>query len=308
MKHTIIHIVVLVLSLLIGTGLSAYLNQRHNELLPEKYAMRAIPLGGLHKFAADVEWMLFVNYMGSIGEVNEKNADEVTRRLERLISLDPNLERLYRDGVTFLAFADPEKTIEMLKKACENPHLAHSAEIPFYVGFFMTRNLKEPDYNEAAKYFMLAARRRCAGDDSILANCAMRRFLYCKAKALAQKNKIDERLAMAEVLYKLTVRRHDEVNPRFQGMLLEALRDVRTPDAEYTPTKAALDRAREIARKVFADSHFCENCLNQFGPGQKFCTSCGKKVSCYGVCKTQGCSTVVENLKFCPNCGKASGN
>ena len=117
-KGTIIHVVVMVVAVIAGTMLAIKLNNDQRALIPEKAELAAIPVGGFHKFAADVEWMLFVNYMGSLSTVDESNVEDVIGRLERLIALDPNLDKLYKDGVSSIAIQDPEKSIELLKKAC----------------------------------------------------------------------------------------------------------------------------------------------------------------------------------------------
>ena len=131
-KSTIIHVVVMVVAVIAASLLASKLTADQKALLPEKATMSKMPVGGFHKFMADVEWMLFINYMGSQSTVDETNIDEVTRRLERLIALDPNLDKLYQDGVSSISVADPEKTVELLKRACENHHLKNNAEIPFY--------------------------------------------------------------------------------------------------------------------------------------------------------------------------------
>ena len=102
-KGTIIHVVVMVVAVIAGTMLAIKLNNDQRALIPEKAELAAIPVGGFHKFAADVEWMLFVNYMGSLSTVDESNVEDVIGRLERLIALDPNLDKLYKDGVSSIA-------------------------------------------------------------------------------------------------------------------------------------------------------------------------------------------------------------
>ena len=62
-KGTIIHVVVMVVAVIAGTMLAIKLNNDQRALIPEKAELAAIPVGGFHKFAADVEWMLFVNYI-----------------------------------------------------------------------------------------------------------------------------------------------------------------------------------------------------------------------------------------------------
>ena len=320
MKQTIILVVVLVISLAGSSILSRNLYVQRRNLVPEQVAMQRRPIGGFHKFLADAEWMRYINYLGGIGKVDETNAEEVTRRLEKLISLDPNQVHLYRDGVSFLTHADPEKTLEFYRSACKNKHLAYNGEIPFYAGLLIIRHIEKPDYEEAAKFFQMAMMR--PGGETNVRGAARHFFYNCKAHIFAEKNKVDERRALAEVLY-TAVRnqreggmgmgggfQHVHGGRHFMGpqpdhdaereMLLRALRRLRLPDYDYTPTKESLDRAAEISKKVFAHSHLCENCMTAYPAGAKFCSSCGLKVELYGVCGQCG---VVKTGRFCGSCG-----
>ena len=311
MKQTIILVVVLVISLVGSSILSRHLYRLRQNLVPEQVAMQRRPIGGFHKFLADAEWMRYVNYLGGVGKVDETNAEEVSRRLEKLISLDPNQEHLYRDGVSFLTHADPEKALDFYRNACQNKHLRHNAEIPFYAGLLIIRHLEKPDYEEAAKFFQMAMMRP-TGETNV--SGAARHFYFnCKAQIFAEKNKVDDRRALVEVLYTAVRNQRDE-GMFFRGghfhdhsnsdaereMLLRALRRLRLADYDYTPTKEALDRATEISKKVFAHSHLCENCMTSYPAGAKFCSSCGLKVELYGVCNQCG---VVKTGRFCNACG-----
>lgn len=198
-KGTIIHVVVMVVAVIAGTMLAIKLNNDQRALIPEKAELAAIPVGGFHKFAADVEWMLFVNYMGSLSTVDESNVEDVIGRLERLIALDPNLDKLYKDGVSSIAIQDPEKSIELLKKACNNSQLQNNSEIPFYTGFVMVQHLKPANYKEAVDYFKMAAER--SGGLQEMKRHYWGYYYRTRAKLLAQAENMDERLALAEILY-----------------------------------------------------------------------------------------------------------
>ena len=225
--------------------------------------------------------------------------------------LDPNLERLYRDGVTFLTYINPEKAAELFERACENRNLRHSAEIPFYTGLLLLRYLEKPRYEDAAKYFRMAAMR----DDGGKVQRTARHLHYkCLAHVFAEKNNIDERRALVEVLYNCiksgnTLATFHEMR-RLQAvpeseMLMRALQILRRPTEYYTPIKVDLDRATEIARNVFSEFHVCHECMEEFLAGDKFCRNCGKPVEVFGVCGK--CGHLVENVRFCPECGTPVG-
>lgn len=311
-KGTIIHVVVMVVAVIAGTMLAIKLNNDQRALIPEKAELAAIPVGGFHKFAADVEWMLFVNYMGSLSTVDESNVEDVIGRLERLIALDPNLDKLYKDDVSSIAIQDPEKSIELLKKACNNSQLQNNSEIPFYTGFVMVQHLKPANYKEAVDYFKMAAER--SGGLQEMKRHYWGYYYRTRAKLLAQAENMDERLALAEILY------NELQSERFTGSagaagmdgssidikdrLFRALKDIKTPSEDYTPTKQVLDRASEISQKVFADAHLCLNCIQPYGPGESFCTACGTAVQVWGQCNK--CHKTIAGAKYCPYCGTAA--
>ncbi len=311
MKSTVIHVVVMVVAVVVGTALAMSLHTKQLELQPERLVMTKAPVGGFQKFMADVEWMLFINYMGSQSTVDETNISDVISRLEKLMKLDPNLDKLYEDGVSSISVADPKTAVEFLKKACENDHLKNNAQIPFYTGFVMVQYMKPADLKGALDYFDLAVKR--GGGQGQFAHYAS--YLYrIKARLLAEEKKIDERLALAEVLYAEWLKSQgageytgssEMMGGDLKDRLLRSLNDVKAKADDYTPTNEALARATKISENVFADSHLCMNCITPYNAGQAFCSSCGKDVKPYGLCIKQGCGNVVGDARFCSVCGTA---
>lgn len=309
-KSMFIHVVVMIVALVAASLLSCKLYKSQREIQPERAKITTMPVGGLHKFAADVEWMLFINYMGSQSTVDESNEDEVIRRLEKLISLDPNLAKVYQEGVSFLSVANPEKTVEMLQEACENPQLKNNATIPFYTGFVMVQFMKPEkaedvleNHETAAKYFKMATER--SEGPAEMRPQYWSYYFRAKAKTLAAEKKIDERLALAEVLYdeyrKERRGNAGEGSADLKNRLFQALRAVKAPSEDYTPSKAAVDRATEMSEKIFGDNHLCGNCLAEHAAGDNFCSSCGTKVQVWGQCGK--CTKAIGNAAYCPHCG-----
>jgi len=309
MKNSITHIIIIVVAIILTSILGAKLYKQQEMLFPGKDAMRAVPIAGLHKFTADVSWMLFVNYLGSISGVNEKNVDEVTNRLEKLIRLDPNQPKYYENGAMFLSNEDAPKTLEILQKGTHNPNLKNNSVIPFNAGFIFMHNLDPPDYVQAANYFNTSLNRPVDSEYSISTN-AKQCYFRCLALKDAIGKKIDFRIAMVEVLYKeIESDRNNENSencysaeqPDIKEKLLNALRNAKIESENYTPTKNALQRIKEISTKVFANDHICDKCMQQYGPGQNYCSHCGNKLVPWGVCPK--CGAVIGCAKFCPKCG-----
>ena len=199
-KSRIIHVVVIIAAIIAGGLLAGYLHNRQMKIDASRVDISGAPIAGFHKFASDVEWMRFINYMGSLKTVDESNLEEVTRRLEKIISLDPNFEKAYQVGVMFLSVKSPQKAVDLLDRACKNDQLNQNWKIPFYAGFILTYHFKDDKPEErakkAAKYFKMALERYGGTPESFLINCYLR--------AIAQSNKVyrtSPKRAMLEVLY-----------------------------------------------------------------------------------------------------------
>ena len=164
MKRLPIYIIVMVVAFIAASFLSAKLNKEQLKFAPEKANLSGTPIAGFHKFASDVQWMRLVNYLGSLQTVDESNVKDVSAKLQELIGLDPNLEKIYKDGALLISIADPQKTVEFLDTACKNEYLKNNWQIPFYAGYVMMHNAKPANYDEAVRFFEMAMKR--AGSDS----------------------------------------------------------------------------------------------------------------------------------------------
>ncbi len=304
----IVHVLIIVVAVVAGWLLGKNLHDKQIELSPTRTSLTRLPLGGFHKFLSDVEWMLFVNYLGSLNTVNNENVDKVVARLERLMSYDPNLPKIYQEGAAMISIADPGKTVEILDKACDNPNLKNNSQIPFYAGFVLVQHMDPPQHAKAVKYFKMAIERSGGKDQG---NAYYTSYYYrAKAKEFAD-GKMDDRLALLNVLYKewneatLNTRSDApaaEYNSQdLKDRLLQAVRNAKNPSDDYKPTDEAIKLADEVTQKVFSDAHLCHNCTAAFNPGVKFCSSCGTAVKEYGVCPY--CSKVHTGARFCPEKG-----
>ena len=307
----VIHIIIIIVSCLVAGILGGKLNTTQRELAPSKEAISGMPLGGFQKFISDMEWMLFVNYLGSLNTVDESNVDEVSRRLERLMSHDPNLGKIYQEGALMISIADPEKTVEILTKACNNPHLKSNSQIPFYAGFVMVQHMKPPKYKEAIPFFKMAVDRSGGGEG--FNNYYASYYYRAKAKVWSD-GKFDDRHALLHVLYDSWLgdtRDENYVGGGTMGgdsvdlkdRLFNAIRNVKNESEDYKPTVDGNKLADAVVQRVFSDSHICHACTAAYGPGVEYCSGCGTKLKVYGVC--QFCQkAVLPGAKFCTTTGQ----
>lgn len=313
-KSLLIHIVLMAVAVAAGSSLATYLSTQQMEITKEKKDLANSPIAGFHKFAADVEWMFFINYLGSLKTVDNTNLNEVTKRLQRIISYDPNFEKVYQDGVLSMSVADPEMTVKILKQACDNDYLKTNWQIPFYAGFVMTHHAKAPDHAEAANFFQMALQRAGDKPESYIVNS----YIRAKAKTLNIK---EEKLAILKVLYDEWKKERDTKKdvsatngetgaaisgsaiPDLLGRLLKTAQEAKNSD-DPKPSENLLKFIDQIRSEVLTGQHLCGNCLTPSSPGEKFCSSCGNKIELWGICPK--CGAVLKNgAGFCGACGQS---
>ncbi len=311
MKSNVIHILIIVVAVVAGGLLGKNLQTKQLELSPTREKLSKLPLGGFHKFLSDVEWMLFVNYLGSLNTVNDDNVKQVTTRLRKLMSYDPNLPKIYQEGAAMISIADPQETVKILDAACKNPTLKNNSQIPFYAGFVMVQHMTPPNYKDAIPYFKMAIERSGGKDQG---NAYYTSYYYrAKAKELAKGKNIDDRHALLQVLYDewdaaALNSRGDVPSSEFNSQdmkerMLQVVRSIKNPSEDYKPTEAAVKLADEVTKKVFSDAHLCHNCTSAYAPGDKYCAVCGTEIQVYGLCPFCG-GVHNPGAKFCPKTGK----
>ena len=317
-KNLITHIIVIVVAVIAGYYLALQLADIQNKLSPEKKDMTKAPVAGFQKISADIKWMLFIQYLGSRNTVDEKNVSEVNNRLESLIKYDPNFEPLYREGVLTISSADPDKTLEILAKACGNEYLKNNWQIPFYAGFVASHCKKTPDYALAADFFLKAITRTA---DKEVQPYLVSNYVRAKARLEAPKYENDENLALLHVLYNewnsqassqkeqsgkgvnqvrgvaANVDYNSGLISNIVERLLKSAQDVKNNKAS---SEEALKFVKKVREEILAGQHLCEQCLTPYAPGEKFCAKCGNKVVVYGICPD--CGAVLKG-DFCSSCG-----
>jgi len=314
-KALIVHIVVIVVAVVIGYHIAAQLHKQQLSIFPSKALLSSAPIGGFHKFASDVEWMLFINYMGNLKSVEKDNCDEVVRRLEKIISLDPNFDKAYQVGVMSISVASPEQAVSLLKKACDNADLKDNWKLPFYAGFILTHCLSEEDKKDpsvvqkrtadAVTYYDMAIRRSSKPENYVI-NAYLRAM--AKAKAFDASYKNNDKLAMLDILYSEWKKQKDSremmessLVPDLHPRILKVAQELRE---EFPEDAASKEMIKKVLEDVFANQHICMKCLTPYVAGDKFCTSCGADVTVYGICKGRDgkCGAILKG-SFCHICG-----
>lgn len=296
-KSIAMHIVVMIAAVLIGGSMASFLHKSQNDLAPAKSGVSRVPIGGFHKFASDIEWMRFINYMGGLKTINDENKDEVIARLDKIVKLDPNFAKAYHMGALSISNASPEKAVEFLSRACESQSedLKSNWHIPFLAGFILMHYTTPAKCDEAARFFRIALERSGGKPEDYVVNS------YLRAKGRA-KNIDNNKLAMLDTLFVEWKKSNSEsletsVIPNLTERLLVAARSAKASSPDDKEIQTVVD---QISNKILADKHMCPSCLSSYGPGDKFCSNCGKDVKPYGTCAK--CQHVLKG-GFCSNCG-----
>lgn len=330
-KTTLIHVIVMVVSVAIASYLANTLLKDQLEIAKSRNELSATPLGGFNKFASDVQWMFFVNYCGKAGSVTKDNKDEIYKRLNKILRNDPDFVKAYKIGAMMLSVKAPIKSIEILTRGTNNPNLKSQWEIPYLAGFVLLHHVDDAkweayvdEYNkkiedekgtpklsrsriaQAEKMYKLAVQRGKPASYSAVAS-----LLRSRAMRMAKrKDIVNEQHAYLYVLYDIWKESQTEnmdggiegasslTGPiDFEKRILSAAQEAK---ASAPDNKKILATVKNVTAQVLSHQHLCPNCLSKYNAGDKFCSSCGTEVMVFGACEK--CGAIMKG-KHCSKCG-----
>ncbi len=309
-RSLIVHLVVMVVAVLVGAHLAGILNGNRNKIASSQDLLSKSPLGGCHKFAADVQWMLFINYCGSIDAINEENAPEVNRRLMQILRNDPDFEKAYEVGGLMLSVAAPKEAIAVFQQGIGNPRLKHNWQMPFLAGYIMTHHMKgkDRDLAQAERFFREAAQRSSPPEPHVLSSLNRIRAQRMLDNGTDQGIRlVNQKQALLHALVgDWKVRQRESADGSYgggsyqdlSGRIQQAVQEAREEAPEDENVRKSIEMARNT---VLKGTHLCERCLATYGPGEKHCSACGHPVEIYGTCSA--CSALLKG-RFCNQCGK----
>ena len=335
-RRLVTHIMVMLIAFMIGGFIAKQLNssEAKNAMGGKAFSTTC---AGFNKFASDIQWMLFVNYSGSIKSVNKETSPIVYKKLKAIIANDPSFSKAYEIGALMLSVEEPEKALEILEIGFNNKALSSNWKIPFYAGYILTHHFPDKETNKtlsrAEKYFKAAVSRSAGSERHV-----MSQLIYVKAKE--RKNDGSYTFSKEKVLPVTSDKQariialFDEWkdiqkrNSMMNSMNMNTMNTSSTPAMNYSPiggenfntlnyeeiilplmqsakqseseNKDVIDTIALVRSEMFKGRHLCDKCIFSFGPGEKFCSSCGATVQTYGLCPK--CSAVVKG-RFCSSCG-----
>ena len=92
-KSLVIHLLVIVIAAAAGSMIASTLVVSQGKICVSRSQTASKAMCGFNKFIADVQWMLFINYCGSIDSIKDQNVDEVYNRLAAILRNDPDFQK-----------------------------------------------------------------------------------------------------------------------------------------------------------------------------------------------------------------------
>lgn len=299
-KSLIIHLLVLIITMIVGWRLAIYLRAEQKSIDETKNQITCTSIAGIDKLVSEINWMLYVNYRGGEKDVNDENKQELYGRLDKIISANPNLEIAYTMGAAGLYPNAYEQSIKLLKRGCKAPHLSKSWKIPYMVAFYESqdffRKIPRKVMQDSLKYYEMAMRRDGGRNFYIGSN-------YYRTLAKLSNEK-DKHYALLKVLLDKwrETKQSSSGSAKLQEIqkrLIKACKDAITY-SEHPATPRTLAFIEKIRKTVLIDEHVCPKCMTKYKAGEKFCSHCGATVKVYGICDK--CQHVVHG-DYCSNCG-----
>ena len=322
-KSTVIHLLVMICSLALSSYLAKVLTKEQARIAKSRSELAKTPIGGFNKFMSDIQWMLFVNYCGSLKGIDDGNVDDVYNRLNAIIRNDPDFTKAYKVGGLMLSVRAPVKSAEILVRGAMNPNLSDDWQIPYYAGYVLMQNVKDSDSLDvlkpyvkdvplqrlliADKLFRIAAKRP-GGEPAISS------YIRNRSNILKKRGRWKGNIKIVNDDHAYLCVCFDEwknISTRDSGMggnmsllvndiserLLTAIKDAK---ASAPNNKIIARTIKMVVTSALSDMHLCPECLTPYPPGAKYCSECGYKVKIYGVCSKCGHVVIGE---YCSECG-----
>lgn len=129
---------IFVFAVVISGLLAGNLQQRQEAIAPSRQLVSKVPLGGFQKFTSSIYFMLFLNHLGN-HEITAESVPDISRRIHRIIHLDPDFGRVYYEGALMLAPVAPEEAIKILELGMAHPNLKAYWKLPMLAGLIIMR-------------------------------------------------------------------------------------------------------------------------------------------------------------------------
>ena len=321
-KSSITHIIVMIIAIAISSWLASSLQTKQRTIARTRQELAGTSMGGFNKFAADIQWMFFINYCGKLNAINSENSKEVYSRLNKILNNDPDFLKAYIMGGLMLSARAPVKSVDILMRGANNINLKNNSRLPFLAGFVLIQHVKDKDWNEYRKehkelpdrlqmaedMFQLAINRQSVPESHFISS-----LLRTRAKRLKARGKykdiviVDDQHSYIIALYNYWKKNQNSSQEmgysnsipisNIEERLLKAIQYV---NQEQPDNKEVQKTIAMVTKDIFVGKHLCVKCLSPYCAGDKFCSKCGVNVIEFGICNK--CGKVMKG-DFCSGCG-----
>lgn len=320
-KSSITHIIVMIIAIAISSWLASSLQTKQRTIAKTREELAGTSMGGFNKFAADIQWMFFINYCGKLNSINTENSKEVYSRLNKILNNDPDFLKAYTMGGLMLSARAPVKSVDILMRGANNKNLKNNSRLPFLAGFVLMQHVKDKDWDEYRKehkelpdrlqmaedMFQLAIDRQSVPESHFISSLLRTRAKRLKNSGRYKDIVIDgDQHAYIIALYNYWKNN----NTSSQGMGYSSipisnietrlLKAIQYANSEQPDNKEIKKTIAMVSKDIFVGKHLCVTCLNPYCAGDKFCSKCGDNVVLFGICDK--CGKVMKG-NFCSGCG-----
>jgi hypothetical protein len=340
-KSFVIKIIILIAAVLLNIQTIKSLHAEQAKINTDRQTMSQLPLASFHKFWADIKWMLFIQYMGSIDLTTDKNSETMYNDVVDIVSLDPSFYKVYEISSHMLSSRTPDLAINILEKGQagqktkKDPRLFTLAgNIRYNETFFNKEVNKLEKIRAAIEYFKQALKLPNASP------ILTKTYIKIKARFRVEKSKQAIKDATPEDIKAGNMKEANimiaELNEWFmyinelsamegmeniegmegmEGIDPMTMTDQKTKDTMLTliqmirndvstrDDKEGKKLSQQLLQSMFKGIHICGSCYKTYSAGHKFCTACQKSVHIFGVCHNANCRQIHSNGKFCEFCG-----
>ena len=323
-KSSITHVVVMIIAISISSWLASSLQTEQTAISKNRTELTSKTLCGFNKFTADIQWMFFVNYCGRLNAISSENSEVVYNKLTTILNNDPDFLKAYLIGGLMLSSSAPLQAFDVFQRGVNNPRLKTNSKLPFLAGYVLIHDVKDKDWNElckknkdlpdrltmAEKMFKTAVERESTPPYHYVSSMMRTRGMRFKQRGKFRGIKvINAHQAYTLALFdywqknKRTYSEQDRTSSSsipIESIEKRLLSAIQFAKSEFPDNKDIARTIKLITNKVFHDEHICSECFHPYAPGDKYCSSCGKKVVVYGTC--QKCGEVLKG-DYCSKCG-----
>lgn len=146
-KENLILAIVCIVSVMGAHLLATNLDYRTTQISRGRNSLNEVPMAGFQKFAADIQWMLFLQFAGA-NPITQSNADKYDHRIRQIIRLDPNFFRIYYEGALMLQPVNQKKALEILDLGINNAEIGGNWKLPMLAGQIIMRKQWDAYYQD----------------------------------------------------------------------------------------------------------------------------------------------------------------